>query len=138
MCLENKFSEKEKKEWLKNKPDTITCYKSVSVHRPLQNLARLYPPHFCHDPIKRINKLEKPLKGEPSKKQYTTFKTSRRETSYAAYFHLYAYDPKKTTGKVIKCKVSKKDVTTIGYQWDKMVIVTRQYEVVGEDKYFLG
>lgn len=142
MCLDTKLTDEEKKEWLDKRPDTITCYKLVNLGYDDSVKKQLCPKYYVNTkPFKRRNLLRKVT----SKKSYKHVQTNAvwdRDSvlrsggkPYTAYYHLYAFKPKRFKGKLIECKVPKKFITEVGRQWNRTTVVTRCFEIVGEDRY---
>ena len=140
MCLTYKYSKKQLKEWLKTKPDNIIAYKEVILTGKKQILPRYVTPG---KPFERKNKIGKREAKSKKRTRVTVFYKSNRCTEYQAHFHIYV--SKKSIGSpvqwgndksiTIKCKIPKHAVTAVGKQWGKLVIVTTEFEIVGEDKY---
>lgn len=140
MCLTWKYTDEEKKEWLKNKPEMITAYKRVRI-RALKNQKKMFPlfmfPLVEYKHFER-NNLLKTIKSKKSKKYKDVYCQSR---CYMAYFHLFEKksDAKSFLNrpygtKLVKCVVPKKYITDVGLQGGT-VIVTRKFSIVGEDEY---
>lgn len=131
MCLDDKYRKRKKDRWLKKQPKYIIAYKRVKV---VGN--KLYAPIYIGEPLKRKN-LVRSVKG---KKQFTdySFSDGYSETSYIAFFHLYLDKKDLSHGNkemIIECKVPKNSITEVGNQDYRRVIVTRYYEIVGQDQY---
>ncbi len=128
MCIDRKWTKEQKDKWLKNKSDTITAYKVV-----FDGVDRFLPPFMGQISYQRKNRLGKRKTNVPVNEGHAT---------YLPYYHLFAtkyackdfciQGPK----KVVKCKVPKKSITDMGRQMKRIVIITRAFDIVGEDEYF--
>ncbi len=132
MCLGYLWSDERKEEWLETQPDTITAYKIVRIED-----GELFPPYYPeHGPYNKINQLEK-----TDTETHPPFRYSGR---YLAHYHLFAQETQANwyqshfcnDVKVVDCKVPKKSITTMGEQHGSVVIVAKEFEIIGEDKYF--
>lgn len=140
MCLDSKYTEQEKEEWLKNQPDVITAYKVVIIEDG--KISPVFHRHIDDEGFERNNL----LKTVKSKKATRYHEENHYGPEYIAYFHLFAskqdaieyYDF--PPSKVIECIVPKKYITDIGSQdgpedTGRTVIVTRKFSIVGENEY---
>ncbi len=142
MCIENKWSIRDRKEWLEKQPDMITAWKEVMVSM-VANPCYISPRYQKGTHFKRENYLEEEPSSSYQKNASTRYEKSRRRTEYKAYFHLFKYkkDADRSAkdylfAKVVKCKIPKEYVTDIGTQWDSITIITRKFIIVGQDQYF--
>lgn len=130
MCLHKIKSPAKRKEWLGKKSDTFTVYKAV------QKLdGKYYPPSFGTTiPLNvGINELEK----APEFTQSIIF--TKKPFCYRPYYHLFLTKEGATWWRklsldrvIVKCKVNKKDVKSIGTQYGFLVIVAKKFEIVEE------
>jgi len=145
MCLRVKYTKKQKEEWLKDKPEMITAYKVIMTVRTEEGKIKFYPLIFCDEPYKRINRLH--TNKDKDKNISVRYKNPRRdETSYIAYYHLYADKEAAqrwtcclpTYRKIIKCLIPKNLITEIGEEgyYHSKVIIAKGFEIVGEDEVF--
>lgn len=150
MCLRYKLTTEDKDKWLKSKPKLMTAYKVVKVGR---NVTRgvdeeaLWPPIFDMRPYKRVNRISDDIKATPViTATFGRNKKTPRHPEYRAGYHLFlTREGAKhwTTLRgvhyeaIIKCRVLKKDILAVGRQCFHTVIVTKEFAIVGEDKYFL-
>jgi len=146
MCLSRKYTAKQKREWLKDKPEMITAYKAVEV-TTIGGRKQFSPPIYDGKPYKRKNRLQKPREGNTSKKEITWCDTPKRGwTSYIAYYHLHVNRGGATrwlcltssSRKIIKCLIPKRLITDIGVEGQEKseVIVTKGFDIVGQDHSF--
>lgn len=141
MCISYKLYSKAKKKWLKTQPDIITAYKCVYV-REYYGTTRFFPIVYSNSrnkPFKRKNTLREIESKQSDKRTGTYFQEGANRTVYIAYYHLYlnredAESWVDSDRKIIKCTVPKKCITDIGLQ-NGVVIITKQFSIVGEDEY---
>lgn len=131
MCLNIIWTNEEKKEWLKNKPNEITAYKVAmngldGVSPLFQNTETFY----C-----LTNKIEKGEKRE--------FAHGWRSGKYRPYYHLCStktaaknWQGRWSGGKIFKCKIPKKAITAIGIQRGYITIVTKEFTFVEKTELF--
>ncbi len=141
MCIDYKWSRKDRKEWLEKQPDMITAWKEV-MFSFAKGPRCITPRYQTGTNFKRENYLKEEPSSSYQKNAPTRYEKSRRRTEYKAYFHLFKYKKdadREAKGyylaKVIKCKIPKEYVTDIGEQWDSMTIITRKFIIVGQDEY---
>ena len=152
MCIDNKLLAKDRKEWLKDQPDIITAYKVVEIKHIWGYDGNRLSAFFTdrQTPFKRTNLIREVKKTtKDSKRRDATFYDSYhgQPCEYIAYYHLFPTkkDAQKLTrwnmrnnnseGHIIKCLVPKKYITDIGEQWGIKVIVTRGFDIIGQDEY---
>ncbi len=148
MCLEYVWENEKKEEWLKEQPDMITAYKVVETEE-VDGKERLISP-YIRDKRKKGDWVRPPCVYKRKNRVRVT-KTSKivkshyhdtyKKTSYIAYYHLLTRreDAENWTScnrKVVECLVPKKFITDIGCQRNFLVIITRAFDIVGEDEYF--
>jgi len=63
-------------------------------------------------------------------------KKSKVEKRWKKLLEIPSYCTKVQPHKVIECHIPKKAITEIGYEYGDLTIVTKEYNVVNEDKYF--
>lgn len=134
MCLDIKRTDIQREKWLKKQPEMIIAYKVIWIQHPYTGPSKFFPQYFINPnkPFKRKNRL---------RKRGTKVKCDRSKGEYIPYYHLYASrisaerwkDSYHT--KVIKCRIPKKLVTDVGSEVGYSVIVTRGFDIVGEDRY---
>lgn len=144
MCLTYYWPEKDKNEWLKDEPDTITAYKVVIKNRAA---ITVWPPFFNSLPYKKTNKID--IKTTPT--TYASYGKTRdsspvsEERRYKAGYHLFVtkYGTRQFIGErrmldavVLKCLIPKDQVIAVGKENDCMVIVTKEFTFIGGDQYF--
>jgi len=136
MCLCDIFSILEKQEWLEKQPDVITGYKVVRIrNRYLRS--RLFPFYrdnksfFNSNYLKRKNRLKRTDYKDLHKIYYFLYVNHKD----ALGFEKLAKDFGEAV-ELITCKIPKNLITDIGKQnGGQLVIVSRGYDVVGQDKY---
>ncbi len=151
MCLNIQWTNKQKKEWLKNKPKTITAYKVCSIYET-DGVKELFPPVYAieHGPFKRTNimlKRELEDSGKLCWVKLSSTKTDSRSygsVPYNANYHLFS--TRKAASKwsaelagemeVLKCEIPKECITVIGRQMNCVVIVTKKFKFVEGLEYF--
>ncbi len=152
MCIQSKFLAKDRKQWLKKQPETITAYKLVEVKHEYDIPGKRLFPFFVSRciPFKRTNSIREVKKtgraGTLTRRAGTHFYSNDGNFCYyIAYYHLFAnredlvsfisesqYEDQAT---IVECQVPKEFITDIGMQWNRETIVTRQFTIVGQDEY---
>ncbi len=135
MCLDSKRTYEKQKEWLKNKPKTITAYKVVKITK-----GRVSPPIFdAYGPYKKTNIID----TYPRIKTFYSKGYSVTMRKYQAAFHLFltkrgaeAWRNKSLNQIILKCSIPKKSVVAIGKQCRLATIVAKEFTFVEGDKYF--
>jgi len=139
MCMTTKMSIKDKKQWLSKKPEMITAYKEVKI-KELNKKQRLFSPYQGGVAFKRNNVIEEELQKPNNKVYWIEYENSYKPARYVAYFHLFANKKSAKTlcdtgNIIIKCKIPKKAITDIGTQWDRKIIVTKEFSIVEQNEY---
>ena len=101
---------------------------------------RLFPPFFyaVKKPLKRKNRMS--LLTRTFRKISEVY-IDDDKSKYVPYYHLYADKksaPASLAGlcrKVVRCEIPKKLITEIGTENEHIVIVTKGYNIVGQDAY---
>jgi len=141
MCLDYKLSPRLRETWLKDKPKTITAYKVVRIEN-----GKLWPLYYGSKPFKRKNRIRTVKSKNSARRQiiyYGELELGIPMTKYIAYYHLFVNikEAQEYEGgecfadKIIICKIPKELITEIGIQERKEVIVTRGFDIVGQDEY---
>ncbi len=144
MCLDGKWTGVDRDDWFEKQPKTITAYKIV-VERKTRWLfvrrTRLAPPFYSGKFYKKRNRLRKKIHKIP-------IFSGRDNETYTPYYHLYLNiaDAKETHAhiqltrshefvkihKIVKCEVPKKLITEIGFEFKKVVIITKGFTIIEE------
>ena len=140
MCLEYVWSNEEKEKWLKEQPKIITAYKVVVIKGSKMRPAFFggYQPHYdrknqiTDGDKKSVPSLYTQEHYVPHYHLYTTLSRIEIVSSYVGWVREGEVDDV----KVVKCKVPKRSITDVGKQDGMVVIVAKEFEIVGEDKYF--
>lgn len=132
MCLNGILTQKNKKTWMEEKPETITAYKVVRIID-----GKVYPMYFkTNIPFEKTNKL---LKKE-SKDRIETGGVSFSSSTYRPYYHLFTNKKEaerwSSNGVALRCKVPKNQITVVGTQLRKEVIIAKEFIFVQGDEYF--
>jgi len=146
MCIDYKFTKEEKEKWLKDKPETITAYKVV-VKKEITNkgringLSALYFNYY----FQRKNRIKTVVSEHSRRITNTCYNKTDKLTTYVAYYHLYLlkeeaksyrdrwYFANRKGMRVITCKIPKELITDVGYQDERLVVVTRGFDIVGQN-----
>lgn len=139
MCLNGILTQKDKKAWMKGKPEIITAYKVV--RQRMEKIEKIYPIYFSASiPFEKTNKLSK----KKSKDRVETgFNLLSVRSTYRPYYHLFI-DRKEalrwaegiSQRVVLKCEVPKKQITVVGTQSGSEVIITKEFTFIEGRKYF--
>lgn len=156
MCLDWLYSEERKKAWLAEQPEVVTCYKGVIVRGSgkLAPLVRVSRAAFKrHNRISLNTKrkwIERPSKDEGDAYVYEKNKNgelileSLLKMRYKPYFHLltnkkavvkyWVYQIECECGMtaIVECSVRKEHITAVGVESEELVIVAREFEIMGE------
>ena len=135
MCLSVAWGPKQIEKWLANKPDIILAYKLVEVNSDWVP-ARLVPMCFGGDMTFHLNNT---LSFEPSsiyaeiegryRPNFHFFETEKDAKDWGFYIE----SPAPT--RVIKCKIHKRDVTCVGTQGGRYVIVAKAFTIIPSNDY---
>ena len=137
MCLNSKWDNGKKTNWLKKRPKTITAYKLVDKEDG-EYVSFHFP--YTYYESKKMNR----VKGtpEPITLSYAALIPVNQ---YVPYYHLYLFKKgakylrSRWTGYnqnscIVECQIPKKDITTIGEENAGTVIVTKAFKIVKEVK----
>ena len=132
MCIEYRWSDKDIKNWLEQQPETITAYKLVRIKKN-----KMYSP-FQRNRIKennRISKLSNRMKDRKNRVDVLDNEKHSYTKNYQAYYHCFMDEKEanrlyRASGEhIIRCEIPKIDITDIGEQWGRVVIVSKSFSV---------
>lgn len=146
MCIDVIFTDEITKEWLENKPDTITAYKVVKIEDK-----KAYPPVFWGQ-YKKTNKLDsEKCPGEkcPGFTMVLNKRGSYDYVGYKAYYHIFSTKQaakewstarwsflKTRATRVLECEIPKKSITAVGTELGCTVIITKEFTFTEGNEYF--
>lgn len=147
MCLSIRWGNESTKKWLKSFSNTITAYKVVWVksHEKMDHkkVISIYPPiRINFGAYKKTNTID-----SDDESCLEEISTGSKKGKYKPFFHLFlsevgarewSDDMSVAEGEiaVLKCKISKDQITTVGNQGSYAVIVTKEFTFVENDEYF--
>lgn len=126
MCLRTVDPPHRMDEWLTSQPDPVIAYKSV------REVDGKYYPLCQRLDEKFLSTRMNVIKGERR-----AIDTAYEIFAYRPYFHLFVSQQAAETWSrgesvVFECKVSKKDITAMGTQDYRRVVVTKSFKFVKE------
>jgi len=147
VCIDYKYTRKKRKEWLKDKPDTIIAYKVVKTFKEEQVVGsqismpgKLYPLFYPKEFFKRKNRIKTISLQLFDRIMDSRWHDNNKHCHYVAYYHFYVNEVNARRAllndrKLIICKIPKRLITNIGLQNSREVIIAKGFEIVGQDKY---
>jgi len=155
MCLDSKWSDDKKKEWLESQPKIITAYKVAEISckrdKLLEELlgiirykTEIVAPFFCDLSYKQKNR----IRMKRRKIEIGCNWGLKNPNKYIPYYHLFlnltdaiAFQTHRNRAHhrdidliVMECKVPKKHITEIGYENGRSVVVTKSFTLVEKIK----
>jgi hypothetical protein len=118
MCLDIVWTKEKQRAWLAKKPSNFEVYKSV-VKRDAKS--DVLAPQYYYDRIAFAP-------GENVAPRMKMCEWVRRRT-YTPYFHFWVSKKKWQGFRQMVCTVRKRDVTAIGRQDGKIVVVARRFAI---------